>query len=160
MNKILILSAVIALVSCGSQESEGDDVNADSLAITQDSVDVDTENSLDAVNPEELYASDWNAFASAVVNNDLTSMKKYIDADHIDAEQLLGMLREDWVLTTLEVTTYEELGDNADMFDYEVKEFGAYISDEVDGEVYESGLYLYFQKKEEGLRLVEYLAAG
>lgn len=106
------------------------------------------------------YASDWSMFRSAVQDNSLNDFNSFMGSDVSDPEGLLSMLREEWVLSALVETPYEDLT-ISDYNGTEVKEFSATVEGSDDeGNTYESGVYLYFEEAPDGLKLVNVLMAG
>lgn len=152
---LTLFSFTILLVSCGSTtESTESTATSDTKPDT-----VQTEENFD-IGESSGYASDWGLFRGAVSENNLEDFKFFMGADISDPESLLMSLQEEWVLTKLVETPYEDLT----VSDYNgtpVKQFSASIEGSDDeGNIYESGIYLYFEEGPDGLKLVNVLMAG
>lgn len=155
MKFFTMLSFSLLLLGCGGNSETVE--TADTTAVKNDTV--QTEENFD-IGESSGYASDWGLFRGAVTENNLEDFKLFMGADISDPESLLMSLQEDWVFTKLVATPYEDLT----VSDYNgtpVKEFAASVegSDE-EGNIYESGIYLYFEEAADGLKLVNVLMAG
>ena len=150
-----MLSFSLLLASCGATAEPTEATET----ITTNPDTVQTEENFD-IGESSGYASDWGLFRGAVSENNLEDFKLFMGADISDPESLLMSLQEEWVLTKLVETPYEDLT----VSDYNgtpVKEFSASVEGSDDeGNIYESGIYLYFEEGPEGLKLVNVLMAG
>lgn len=152
---LTLFSFTTLLVSCGSTTE-----STESTATTETKPDtIQTQENFD-IGESSGYASDWGLFRGAVSDNNLEDFKLFMGADISDPESLLMSLQEEWVLTKLVETPYE----NLTVSDYNgtpVKEFSASVEGSDDeGNIYESGIYLYFEESPDGLKLVNVLMAG
>jgi hypothetical protein len=105
------------------------------------------------------YAGEWAAFQSAMAKKDLDHINAFIQVESLTAQNLMDMCPPEFY-PDLARTAYADLKET----DYDgigVKEY-SYQETGVDEEGNEvgMGLFFYFQEKEEGLRLVGFLAAG
>jgi len=151
MKRLIILSfAIFLITSCSSNsETSTEGQNNDSLQseTTQQTVAI-------------AYDTEWNRFKNTIVNNDSIAFLTFVGPDVTDPEWLFTMLKEDWVLEDLTAATYADLT-ISDYNGIPVKEFSAGVegSDE-EGNIYESGIYLYFEESADGFVLVNVLMAG
>ncbi len=150
-----MLTLSLLLASCGgaSETTETADTTLTKTDTIQSGENFD-------IGESSGYASDWGLFRGAVSDNNLEDFKFFMGADISDPESLLMSLQEEWVLTKLVETPYEDLTDS-DYNGTPVKEFVADVegSDE-EGNIYESAIFLYFEESPDGLKLVNVLMAG
>lgn len=152
MKKYFIAAASFAaLMSCGSSENNA----SNSLSSNNDSTKTETVEKV-----EVDYEASWQEFIQTVVTNDLEKFKTFCGPDVYEQDFLITALQEEWVLTPLKASTFESLTDS-DYNGTPVKEFSADVegSDE-EGNIYESAIFLYIEKTETGIRIVNTLMAG
>lgn len=152
MKKYFISAISIAiLLSCGSNENEV------SNSQTSNSDSTKTE----SVQKVEVdYEASWQEFIEAVETNDLEKFKSFCGPDVYEQDFLIVALQEDWVLTPLKASTFESLTDS-DFNGTPVKEFSADVEGSDDeGNIYESAIFLYVEKTDSGIRIVNTLMAG
>lgn len=153
-----MLTFSLLLASCGGTSETVETTDTTATTVTAPDSALNEENF--DIGESSGYASDWSLFRSAVSDNNLDDFKLFMGPDVSDPEGLLMSLQEEWVMTKLVETPYEDLT----VSDYNgtpVKEFAAGVQGSDDeGNIYESGIYLYFEEGPDGLMLVNVLMAG
>lgn len=161
---ILIFSTI--LVACGdASETSGDATNNAQSA--EQSQSGENSGNKDVVNPEandaEInsrynYEQDWEMIKAAIISKDAKTLKDF-STDDIDVESIF-MSFSDEFLDILKKAKYEDL-EVDDSGEEVILVFNGYLSGSDDeGNIYESGLYLYFYQGEPNLQLFNFLAAG
>lgn len=149
----------ILYTSCSGNEATNSSTDSSKDTTSQTTTDATIDENSD-MGESSGYASEWGDFRIAVTDNNLDAFKSFLGPDVSDPEGLLMSLREDWVLNTLVETPYEDLTDS-DYNGTPVKQFSATVEGSDDeGNIYESGIYLYFEEAPSGLKLVNVLMAG
>lgn len=120
--------------------------------------------SLTATAQSYNYDLEWEAFKEAVYAKNAEDLAYFFHEDFagLDAETMLMMLSEDYVIEALKKTAYTDLGDVETDGNY-FKEFavGIEFHDEESGETFESGIFIHFEESMSGrLKLTNFLAAG
>ena len=145
-NSIILFASILLFASCSGSTEE---------PTTTDTTKTDT-----TVQTAITYDVEWDAFKKSVVDNDSVAFMLFVGPDVSDPISLLHMLQEDWVMEDLNMTTYADLT----VSDYNgtpVKEFSAGVEgQDEEGNVYESGIFLYFEESPAGFLLVNVLMAG
>lgn len=145
-NSIILFASILLFASCSGSTEE---------PTTTDTTKTDT-----TVQTAITYDVEWDAFKKSVVDNDSVAFMLFVGPDVSDPISLLRMLQEDWVMEDLNMTTYADLT----VSDYDgtpVKEFSAGVEgQDEEGNVYESGIFLYFEESPAGFMLVNVLMAG
>lgn len=106
------------------------------------------------------YEADWERFKKAVFNEDIQGISSFANNDGIDAESLLMTLKADFVLDALKNTSWDDLEtqitEEGDVYIV----FTASVTEEHEGDTYESAIMLYFVQGDPNLELEYYIAAG
>ncbi|MCB9224995.1 MAG: hypothetical protein R2780_05155 [Crocinitomicaceae bacterium] len=152
---VLTLTGAILLFACSSADVEENANDSATEVATNESVEETQQGGYN-------YDLEWEAFKEAIYAKNAEDLKIFFPEEGIgiDAETLLSMCSEDYVIEEMKKTPYDKLGDSEYNGNY-AKEFGASVSyTDEDDNTYESGLYLYFEEGLNGLKLVNVLAAG
>lgn len=156
MKKILISGVVfLVLASCqyentanDTSESEGTEKSAHSEENTTVS--------------DDIYAQDWETFKQAVISKDKDAVLFFAAKNQEGLKDILDMsydyIFDDIMIENIEDMNYSDLPKSAQNPKW--KELSTYYYGEEDGEIDESGTFLYFEERPEGLRIVNFLAAG
>lgn len=157
-NYFAIVSISVLTFGCSGSEETTETPETQTKDTTAQVIPVEEEFDMGA---SSGYASDWSLFRSAVSDNSWEDFKGFIGPDVSDPEGLLTMLQEDWVMSKMNETPYEDLKDS-DYNGTPVKEFVAEVEGSDDeGNTYESAVFLYFEEAADGgLKLVNVLMAG
>lgn len=118
-------------------------------------------NSEPVVQSRYAYDADFENIKEAILKKDLRTLQDYSDTDAVDAEMVIQSFHADSdFLNQLKAADYDDL--KTEDHDGEIRlVFSVYVSgSDEEGNVYESGLYLYFVQGKPSLRLVNFLAAG
>ncbi|MCB9196486.1 MAG: hypothetical protein H6600_02900 [Flavobacteriales bacterium] len=155
MKKTLLILAISGtLVACQNQSNEDNSVEGNETSS-------ETNDQLGSTE-EDLYAGDWEEFKQAVISKDKDAVLFFAskqDQDLIDVLDLsYDYIFDDAMIEVITNMNYSDLPVSG--LDNNWKELGISYSSEEDGEIYESGTYLYFEERPEGLRIVNFLAAG
>ncbi len=153
MKKILILTSIsLFLIGCTESSNENDAEKATTSAPEED---VQEETG-------DIYAQDWESFKQAVISKDKDAVLFFAVKQDQSLRDILELsydyIFDDQMIENIENMNYQDLPVSADHENW--RELSTYYYGEVDGEVYESGTFLYFEERPEGLRIVNFLAAG
>ena len=150
--KILVTAFVLSILtlSCTSTETTTTTTSSTSTTIT-------TSDEAEAVNH---HPDDFEALKNAILSRDIEDLKTYCNNDKMDAEMLIELFKDEDFSAQLSNSSFDDLTE-LEMDGQTYLEFGVYIEGSDDeGNVYESGIYLYFDFSGEHLVLDYYLAAG
>ena len=106
------------------------------------------------------YDEDFEVFKIAVINKDIQAVSAFATSDVIDAEMLIEAFNDPDFLTLLKAATYDDLTTDTNGEEILLVFSATIQGDAGNGEVFESGLYLYFSHGDNGLMLENFLAAG
>ena len=168
MKKIVQLSIIaIATISmsCGENaevkpSSESESVSDSIIVETVEVVDLPDEKIVEVVESKFHYDEDWNRFKEAVINKDIPGVSAFASSDMIDSEVIVDAFGDPEFLELLKNATYNDLTTDTEGPEVLLVFSAAIAGEDEDGNVYESGLYLYFSQGETGLLLENFLAAG
>lgn len=163
---ILFLGLSVSLFSCSEASTETNldsDSEETTSEIEQDQPELTSEDEVISEVEDEApvqYDASWESFKTAVVNKDIKGVSAFASSDKIDAEFVVQAFSDPEFLALLKKAKYEDLEiDNSS--EEEILKFSGYLETSDDeGNIYESGLYLYFTKGETGLLLEDFQAAG
>ncbi|WP_258542409.1 hypothetical protein [Parvicella tangerina] len=110
----------------------------------------------------DIYAQDWEQFKQAVIYKDKDAVLFFVAKNDQSLRDILELsydyIFDDQMIENIEEMNYQDLPVSNENSSW--RELSTYYFGEVDGEIYESGTFLYFEERPEGLRIVNYLAAG
>ena len=162
---ILILGVTASLFSCSEASTESDptvEIETPKEAVIEqtDSENPETITEDEAISSRYHYDEDWEVFKTAVINKDIKGVSAFASSDNIDAEILIDAFKDPDFLAALKKATYDDLEVDSSGDDVFLVFSCAIEGSDEEGNVYESGLYLYFTQGETGLLLENFLAAG
>jgi hypothetical protein len=167
--KVFCLALTIfATVSCGTEnnESENSDkdknTSTDTDSLKSENIDVNSNEIIDdnTIVSKYNYDEDWEVIKEALLNNDLKTLNKYSLQNNVDVEELLIIVKEQFIVDVLKTTSYTDL-DPVEMEDGVYLVFYADAKYEAeDGEFYESSISIYFEQGDQNLMLAYFLIAG
>lgn len=112
--------------------------------------------------PENIYEKDWLNFKESVIAKDKDAVLFFVSKQDQALMDVLDLsydyVFDDQMIEEIEYLNYSDLPVSA--MNDQWKELNVSYETESDGEIYESGTYLYFEERPEGLRIVNFLAAG
>ena len=97
---------------------------------------------------------------TAVINKDVKAVQAFAGSDNVDALPIIEAFSDPDFLFILKKSTYDDLLANTDGYEVLLVFSAEFESDDEEGNIFESGLYLYFSQGEMGLVLENFLAAG
>lgn len=155
MKKIFLLGCLIfALSGCQSETT------SDSPESSTEAKEATPEGANEATG--DIYKQDWDVFKQAVISKDKDAVLFFAVKHDQSLQDVLDLsydyIFDDLMIENIENLNYEDLPASPANPDW--KELSTYYFGEVDGEIFESGTYLYFEERPEGLRIVNFLAAG
>lgn len=156
MKKILISGVMfLILASCQNENTSNDtsgSAGTEKPAHSEESITV----------TGDVYAQDWETFKQAVISKDKDAVLFFAAKNQESLRDILDMsydyIFDDIMIENIEDMNYSDLPKSAQ--NPEWRELSTYYYGEEDGEIYESGTFLYFEERPEGLRIVNFLAAG
>lgn len=156
MKKTLFISCLfLALASCQTDAS-----TESSKESTESKSQTSPEETLEDTG--DIYTQDWELFKQAVISKDKKAVLFFAekqDQSLVDVLELsYDYIFDDQMIENIEHLNYQDIPVSG--MDENWKELSTYYFGEVEGEIYESGTFLYFEEKPEGLRIVNFLAAG
>ncbi|MCB1175816.1 MAG: hypothetical protein KDK39_19735 [Leptospiraceae bacterium] len=107
------------------------------------------------------YDQDWENIKAAIVQKDVRALAAYASSDSLDAEEIIQAFHADAdFLQAMQQSAYKDLKTETD--DGSVRlVFAALLRGADDeGNIYESGLFLYMIQGDNHLEIVSFLAAG
>jgi hypothetical protein len=107
------------------------------------------------------YDQDWEIIKEAILEKDLSTFAQYAESSDLDPDFVIRAFHADpEYMEQLRNSSYKDL--KVEQRDGEILlVFSVYVSDsDEDGNVYESGLYLYMRQGEPSLEIISFLAAG
>jgi hypothetical protein len=156
MKRILLFGCLIAALS--SCQNEQSDPTSEEPTEANTTVTPDEQEDVTG----DIYAQDWELFKQAVISKDKDAVLFFAtknDQSLIDVLDLsYDYIFDDQMIENIENMNYEDLPASPENQNW--KELSTYYFGEVDGEIFESGTFLYFEERPEGLRIVNFLAAG
>lgn len=148
--KLLTVTTLLAffVISCTSSETTTSTSTSSTTIITSD-----TEETND-------HAADFETIKNAILSADLAELKAHSNTEKMDAEMLIELFTDEDFSAQLTAASFDNLTE-IEMDGKTYLQFGASIEGSDDeGNIYESGIYLYFDFTGEHLVLDYYLAAG
>lgn len=106
------------------------------------------------------YDEDFEVFKTAVINKDIKGVSAFASSDMIDAEVIIEAFSDPVFLKQLKAGTYNDLTTDTSGKEVFLVFTATVQGDAGNGEVFESGLYLYFSQGETSLLLENFFAAG
>ena len=165
----LLLISFIVLNSC-SDASEATEKAEKKESVTEqeesspipeiDEVETPESNTENEISSRYHYDEDWEAFKTAVINKDVKAVQAFAGSDNVDALPIIEAFSDPDFLVILKKSTYDDLLANTDGYEVLLVFSAEFESDDEEGNIFESGLYLYFSQGEMGLALENFLAAG
>jgi hypothetical protein len=155
-----ILAIAFTQVACGGEEATPDttpDVQPADTTATAPVVEEVTPDAPVATGPD--YEKDFEGFKAALLSQDIQGVSAYAGSDEIDAENIVIAFNDPDFLAQVKAATLADLTEaegQEGVFELAVMVSG---SDD-EGNEWESGLFLYFSKGEDGLKLENFFAAG
>lgn len=155
MKKILLIGSILfTMVACQSETtSDSSSDNSESEPSSKKE---------EQTNTGDIYAQDWQTFKEAVISKDKKSVLFFALKNDQSLRDVLEMsydyIFDDVMIENIKKMKYQDLPTSSQDPDW--KELSTYYYGEEDGEVFESGTFLYFEERPEGLRIVNFLAAG
>ncbi len=165
-----LIISTLGFISCETENKENTESSTnDNNSSVKDTDSVESnlnENiSNDIIDENEIvskynYDKDWDVIKEALLNNDLKTLTDYSLQNNVDVEELLILVKDDFILNALKETSYSDL-EPVDMEDGVYLVFYADAKYEAeDGEVYESSISIYFEQGDLNLMLAYYIIAG
>lgn len=165
----LCLISFIALNSCSEtseaseketkEESTPEQAEKDSLPVNNE-VEVPESNADNEISSRYHYDEDWEVFKTAVINKDVKAVQAFAGSDIVDALPIIEAFSDPDFLAILRKSTYNDLKADTNGEEVLLVFSAAVESDDGEGNIFESGLLLYFSQGEMGLILENFLAAG
>lgn len=110
----------------------------------------------------DIYAQDWETFKNAVITRDKETVLFFAEKNQESLRDILDLsydyIFDDVMIENIQNLNYSDLPNY--ISDTTWKELNIIYFGEIDGEIYESGTFLYFEERPEGLRIVNFIAAG
>lgn len=147
---LILLGFLLSLISC---ENNSDQNGNESGIVSEES---------GPEQPENIYEKDWLNFKESVISKDKDAVLFFVSKQDQALMDVLDLsydyVFDDQMIEEIEHLNYSDLPVSA--MNDQWKELNVSYETESDGEIYESGTYLYFEERPEGLRIVNFLAAG
>lgn len=156
MKKILFLGCLIfSLASCKNTD-------ATEKISSETKPKASTSSIEDATDTGDIYEQDWKMFKQAVINKDKDAVLFFAVKHDESLRDVLDLsydyIFDDQMIENIENMNYSDLPMSLENDQW--RELSTFYFGEVDGELNESGTFLYFEERPEGLRIVNFLAAG
>lgn len=153
-NKIKIVALASIVVACGAAQNE-------STENDNSTVKIDSSEILDETLQGGFhYDEDFEAFKKAVFEKNKEDVTFFLEGEELEVDNVIQTLNEDWVKEQLEKAKYADLRES-EFNGNPAVELDIYIegTDE-EGNIYESGVSLFFDEGMNGLKLIYILYAG
>lgn len=105
------------------------------------------------------YDEEFEVFKTSVLEGNITGVSEFAGSDEIDAEMIVEAFKDPSFAKLLEASTYDDLETDTSGEEVLLVLSLNVTGDTGNGEVYESGLYLYFSQGDH-LTLENFFAAG
>lgn len=162
-----IILAALILSSCSEEPQESAPSNQEQTNETETSNSTspkveedDNVNQDSEISSRYHYDEDWEVFKTAVINKDIKGVAAFASSDNIDAEIIVEAFSDPDFLSVLKNASYDDLEVDTSGEEVMLVFSCAVEGDDGEGNIFESGLYLYFTQGETGLLLENFLAAG
>ena len=160
----LITGALLFLSACSEtseehQESPKENILEAIVAEIQDALPTELETEEKAASRYH-YDEDFEVFKTAVINKDIRGVSAFASSDNIDAEIIIEAFSDPDFLKQLTAATYHDLTTDTSGDDVLLVFSASMEGDDGEGNIFESGLYIYFSQGETSLLLENFLTAG
>lgn len=165
----LLLISFITLNSCSDtpevaenapkEESTKEQTETDSIP-ENDETEAPESNPENEISSRYHYDQDWEVFKTAVINKDVKGVQAFAGSDEVDAVAVIEGFSDPDFLAMLKKSTYDDLEVDTNGDEVLLVFSAVFMGDDGEGNIFESGLYLYFSQGEMGLVLENFLAAG
>lgn len=148
------LATLLLLASCETKDAN-----------TENTTPPATTETLEEVAPAEKYdyAADWKILQTAFSKKDKATVLSFVPENDGDTKAAIDLsfdyAFDDEFIAKIFATDYSQLK-TSEISGKDLLEFGVFYSSIEDGVEYESGIYIYLMETPEGLKLVNFLAAG
>jgi hypothetical protein len=125
-----------------------------------DEVETPESNTENEISSRYHYDEDWEAFKTAIINKDVKAVQAFAGSDSVDAVPIIEAFSDPDFLAILKKRTYDDLEAETDGDEVLLVFSAVFEGDDGEGNIFASGLYLYFSQGHSGLVLENFLAAG
>lgn len=155
MKKILFIGSILFALSSCQSEPTSESSNSGSEPDSEVKCDQDQGDS------EDLYSEDWEAFKQAVITKNKDAVMTFALKNDQCLRDIFDMsydyIFDDVMIENIEKMNYQDLPISSQNPNW--KKLSTYYYSEGDEDTSETGTFLFFEERPEGLRIVKFLAA-